>query len=397
MRLEADVKALENTSPKAWLAVIAVALAIFAVVSAEMLPIGLLTPIAQSMAQSVGRSSLIISVPSFVAAVTAPSVVLLFKGMNRRSLLLFFMLLLLCSNLLAAVVSDFHWLLLARVCFGISMGGIWCLAGGLALRLVADQHVALATSIIFSGVAAASVLGVPIGVYLGDLWGWRQAFVCVAVLVAGVLALLFWSLPSLPANSDISLKSTLHTLARSKIVLGLALTLLLVTGHFTAYTFVRPVLQSIALFSDHSIGALLLFYGVCGIVGNFIAGFNLQKRLHATIIAIALGMAVATILFVPWGDSQAISVALLLLWGLAYGGVSVSLMTWMIRAAPDRVEIASAANIAIFNLSIGSGAYIGGVLFDGFGVLSNLIFACVLSVAAAILVATTSKMQRMRT
>ena len=156
---------IHQANLKAWLAVIAVALAIFAVVSAEMLPIGLLTPIAESMQQSVGHTSLIISTPSLVAAIVAPCVVLVFNRINRRQLLLFFMLLLFISILVSAMTDTFHWLLLARVLFGMSMGGIWALAGTLAVRLMPPAQVGIATSIIFSGIAAASVLGIPAGVY----------------------------------------------------------------------------------------------------------------------------------------------------------------------------------------------------------------------------------------
>lgn len=168
------------------------------------------------------------------------------------------MLLLFISILVSAMTDTFHWLLLARVLFGMSMGGIWALAGTLAVRLMPPAQVGIATSIIFSGIAAASVLGIPAGVYLGDLFGWRMAFICVAILVGIVFVMLFWSLPSLPVNKVSSLKSSLTVLKKPNVIIGLALTLLIVTGHFSAYTFVRPVLQEISQFSDASIGALLL-------------------------------------------------------------------------------------------------------------------------------------------
>lgn len=371
---------------KAWLAVIAVALAIFAVVSAEMLPIGLLTPIAESMQQSVGHTSLIISTPSLVAAIVAPCVVLVFNRINRRQLLLFFMLLLFISTLVSAMTDTFHWLLLARVLFGISMGGIWALAGTLAVRLMPPAQVGIATSIIFSGIAAASVLGIPAGVYLGDLFGWRMAFVCVAILVGIVFVMLFWSLPSLPVNKVSSLKSSLTVLKKPNVIIGLALTLLIVTGHFSAYTFVRPVLQEISQFSDASIGALLLIYGVFGILGNFVLGFTIQKFLWQTLFSIAFLLSVTLLLFLFFGDFLYLNIVLFLIWGFAYGGVSVSLMTWMIRSAPTQLELAAAFNVAVFNLSIGLGAFAGGLIYDGIGLWLNLIFASVLTCIAVIVV-----------
>lgn len=386
MSIEAQVESSPPLGKKAWLSVIAVALAIFAVVSAEMLPIGLLTPIAHSLDQSVGHASLIISLPSLVAAITAPCVVLIFNRINRRKLFLLFMLLLLGSNLMAAMVTHLYWLLFARVLFGISMGGIWALAGSLAVRLAPPGHAGLATSIVFSGIAAASVLGVPLGVYLGDLFGWRLAFICVAALVGVVLALLYWSLPSLAVNETNTLSSSLQLLKQRNVLIGLALTLLIVTGHFAAYTFIRPLLQSLAQFSDQYIGGLLLVYGLFGILGNFIAGYTIQKYLSQSLFCIAILLAISMALFVLFGHSQGMSIFLLLLWGVSYGGVSVAVMTWMFRAAPTQIETATAFNISIFNLSIGLGAYIGGVLYDSNGILSNLILACVLTAAAAMLI-----------
>lgn len=370
----------------AWLAVIAVALAIFIVVSVEMLPIGLLTPIAKSMQQQLGSMSLIVSTPSLVAAITAPCVILVFNRITRRKLILLFMLLLFISTLVFAMANAFHWLLLARVLFGISMGGIWSLAGSIAVRLVPTAQVGLATSLIFSGVAAASVLGVPMGVYLGDLFGWRMAFISISMLVAIVFLMLFWSLPPLTVQQTSTWRDTLVVLKKTNIVVGLGMTLFIVTGHFSAYTFIRPLLQEMAHFSDSSIGALLLIYGVFGILGNFILGFSIQKFLWQTLFIIALLLGSTLFLFMFFGDSKFLSLVLLLIWGLSYGGVSISLMTWMIRSAPMHIELASALNITMFNLSIGLGAFLGGLIFDAFGSWLNLFFGSVLACIAAILI-----------
>ncbi|MDQ8934321.1 MFS transporter [Acinetobacter rudis] len=387
MSRENMVNSPQPVGYRAWLAVISVALAIFAVVSAEILPIGLLTPIAHSLDQSVGQSSLIISLPSWIAAITAPCVVLFFNRINRRGLLLFFMLLLLGSNLMAAWVTHFHWLLFARILFGISMGGIWCMAGSLAIRLVPLHAVGLATSIIFSGIAAASVLGVPLGVYLGDLWGWRFAFICIAVMVAIVFLLLYWSLPSLATDPTTHWSSSLKVLKQKNILFGLAITVFMVMAQFSAYTFIRPLLQSVSQFSDQHISTLLLVYGFFGILGNFTAGYFAQKYLWQTLCTISVFTGLSLLLFAAYGNSQSISIVLLLVWGMAYGGVSVSLMTWMMRAAPKQVEIASAFNISMFNLSIGLGAFTGGFIVDHMGLQQNLMSAAILSAIAACIIA----------
>lgn len=384
--MNAQVESSAPVAKKAWLSVIAMALAIFTVVSAEMLPIGLLPAIADSLGESTGRASLIVSLPSFIAALTAPCIALVFNRINRRQLLLLFMLLLLVSSLMAAIVTHLYWLLFARVLFGVAMGGIWALVGSLAVRLAPPGYTSLATSIIFGGISAALVLGVPLGIYLGDAFGWRMAFMCVAILAALVLSLLYWSLPSLLANEHSSVASSLKLLKQPSILIGLGMTLFIVTGHFTAYTFVRPLLQSMAQFSTHYIGGLLLVYGIFGILGNFIAGYTIQKYLQQTLLGIALLIAMSMALFTLFGSSQIMSIIILMIWGTAYGGVSVTAITWMIRAAPTQIEMATALNISIFNLSIGLGAFIGGILYDYNGIMSDLLVACLLTGMAAFLV-----------
>ncbi|MEG1680452.1 MAG: MFS transporter, partial [Stenotrophomonas sp.] len=154
-----------------WLAVLAVALATFSVVTTEMLPVGLLTPIAHDLGTSTGNAGLLISAPALLAALFAPLVVLAAGGINRRYILCALLALLAAANAASALAPSMHWMLAARLLVGLCMGGIWAIAGGLAMRLVSAQRVGLATSIIFGGVAAASVLGVPLGAWVGELLG----------------------------------------------------------------------------------------------------------------------------------------------------------------------------------------------------------------------------------
>lgn len=355
-----------------WAAVIAAGLATFCVVTTEMLPVGLLTPIADSLQTSTGTAGLLISLPALLAALFAPLVVIVARAMDRRRILGGLIGLLVIANLAAALAPGLGWMLAARVLVGFCMGGIWAIAGGLAARLVPGHAVGLATSIIFGGVAAASVLGVPLGALVGDLAGWRWAFAGMALLSALVLALHLSVVPPLPATGSVRLRQFGEQLANRRLQAGLALTLLLVAGHFMAFTFVRPLLLSVARFDAQWLGGLLLAYGVAGLAGNFLAGISAARRSAATVAAIALGLLLAPWLFLALADSHAGAGAALLLWGLAYGGVSVGLMTWMMQAAPRAVEIAGALYVAVFNVGIALGAWAGGRVVDAAGLPATL-------------------------
>lgn len=362
----------EPAARRPWLAVSAVGLATFSVVTTEMLPVGLLTSIAGSLGTSMGRAGLMISLPALLAALFAPLVVMAAGGMDRRRILCGLLALLVLANLASALAPSLIWLLAARVLVGFCMGGIWAIAGGLAARLVPQASMGLATSIIFGGVAAASVLGVPLGALIGDFAGWRWAFGGMAGFSALVLALHVAVLPALPATGSASLRQFSHQLANRRLQAGLALTLLLVAGHFMSFTFVRPLLLTVSGFDAQWMSALLLAYGITGIAGNFLAGIIAARRTVPSLAAIAMGLLLAPVLFLSVGDSPTGGGAVLLVWGLAYGGVSVGLMTWMMQAAPRAVEIATALYVGVFNIGIALGSWAGGQLVDGWGLHATL-------------------------
>ena len=355
-----------------WLAVTAIGLATFSVVTTEMLPVGLLTPIADTLETSTGTAGQMISLPAVLAALFAPLVVIASGGMDRRRILCGLLGLLAIANIVSALAPNMAWMLAARVLVGFCMGGVWAIAGGLASRLVPDNSIGLATSIIFGGVAAASVFGVPLGALVGDFVGWRWAFGSMALLSVSVLVLHLAVVPALPVASSATLRQFGKQLGNRKLQVGLFLTLLLVASHFMVFTFVRPLLLSVPRFDTQWISALLFAYGFAGIVGNFLAGIIAARCTTLTLIAVSMGLLLTPVLFLTIGDSYISGGVVLLVWGLAYGGVSVGLMTWTMKVAPRAVEIATALYVGVFNIGIALGAWAGGQVVDELGMTANL-------------------------
>lgn len=356
-----------------WIAVVVLALLTFAVVTTEMLPIGLLNPIASTLDSSTGTTGLLISIPAIIAALFAPIVVLLFANINRRTLILSLISLLIIANLMAALSSTMAWLLISRIIVGFCIGGIWAIAGGLALRLAQPAAVGLATSIIFAGISAASVFGVPIGVFIDNILGWRALFLMMAVFSFILLVLSFLTIPSLPSQTSNSIRQFLEAIQNKNILIGLFITLFLVSGHFMAFTFIRPVLQEIHALSDHQIGLALFAYGVLGMCGNFVLGMAAAKNLKYTLWVIIIGLIFSTVILTLTANHQLITSTIsLLIWGFSYGGISVALMTWMMVNAPKHIEIASALYISVFNLAIGLGSFMGGYMVDAYHLTLNM-------------------------
>ncbi|WP_371793150.1 MFS transporter [Streptomyces sp. NBC_01471] len=351
---------------RGWLAVSAVTLGIFSLMTSELLPVGLLTPVGSELNVSEGTAGLMVTVPGLVAAVSAPLITVGAGRVDRRLVLAVLIGLVGAANLASAFTPNFATLLIARFLIGVSVGGFWAIAGGLALRLVPEKHVPRAMSVIFGGVSTASVLGVPTGTLLGDLSGWRTAFAAVGVLALAALVCLVLMVPPLPAARTITLPELPGLLRENAAIrIGVLATFLLITGHFLAYTFVRPVLQDISGFDGNTTSSLLLVYGVAGIVGNFVAGSRAATHVRRTLLVIAIVLAAAMALIPVLGTGHVGGVILLVVWGLGYGGVSVSLQTWMLKAAPEANEAASSLFVLMFNLSIALGALIGGFVVDG--------------------------------
>lgn len=370
-----------------WGAVGALAGATFTVVTAEMLPVGLLTPIGTALAASEGTAGLTLTVTGLVAALSAPLVAPLFGRRDRRLVLCALMALLAVGNVLAALAPSFAVMIGARVLIGFSMGATWAIAAGLAARLVPPDRVAMATSIVFSGVAVASVLGVPAGSFVGELLGWRASFVLVSGLALIVLVALSALLPALVPEADVRLGGVTRLLREPRVATGLALVALLVTGHFAAYTYVRPVLEQVAGAEAGAIGTLLLVYGVAGLVGTFAAGACAVRSPRGTLMAITAVLGVTVAALVPLGGSVAAAAVLLAVWGVAYGGVSVSAQTWIQAAAPNDREAVSSLFAGVFNGAIALGATVGGLAVDRAGTDSVTWVACALAGAALVVAA----------
>ncbi len=357
----------ELSTKRGWAAVGAVAAATFTVVTSEMLPVGLLTPIGGALEVSEGTAGLALTVTGLVAAVSAPLIMPAVGRTDRRTVLRALMLLLAAGNLLAAWAPHFGVLMAGRVLVGAGMGGVWAVAASLAVRLVPARSVGAATSLIFSGIAVASVLGVPAGTFLGEAAGWRAAFAAAGGLAVAVATALSLLLPRLPVERAVRLGGVAGLTGRRTVRRALWAMALLVTGHFAAYTYVRPVLEDVSGAGAGLIGALLLAYGVAGVAGNFAGGAGAARSPRATLLVISAVLAAAVLLVPVLGGSPATAAVLLVVWGVAYGGVSVTTQALLVAAAPRDHEAASALFAGVFNASIALGALAGGLTADGLG------------------------------
>ncbi|WP_199037063.1 MFS transporter [Glycomyces salinus] len=378
---------VERATLRQWLAVAAVALGVFAVITAELLPVGLLTDIGADLGVSAGRAGLMVTVPGLVAAATAPVSIVLAGRADRRRILLGLAVLVAGANLAAALAEDFALMLAARVLVGVTIGAFWSIAGGIAVRLVPERYVPRATAVIFGGIGAASVVGVPAGTLVGDLLGWRAAMVGLGVLALVVLAAVWVLVPPLPSAGSARFSDLPRLLRESSGVrTGLLLTFLIVAGQFIAFTYLRPILIGNGIGAG-GVSGLLMVYGIAALAATFAAGALIGKRLRGTLVGLSAAIAAAMVLMALTVGDTVSAAAVLILWGLGYGLVSPAVQTWYMRAAPDRTEIATSLNTMMFNLSIAIGSWAGGVAVDTVSTTSVLWIGAALLAPVALLVA----------
>ncbi|GAA3146896.1 putative MFS family arabinose efflux permease [Kribbella aluminosa] len=342
-----------------WYGVGAVTLGIFAIVTTEILPIGLLTPIGADFALTPGRTGWLMTIPGLVAAVAAPVVTVATARLDRRLMLCALMVLLAAAGFLAAA-APFFWLeLTARFLVGLTIGGFWSIGAGLAGRLVPEPWTTRATAVIFSAVPLGSVLGVPAGTFVGGLVGWRTSFAALGVLAVLALVALRVSVPPLPPL-QVTHAAVLRKALRSSRM-ALLVTCLIVTAHFATYTYVTPFLREVV--RPELIGLFLLVYGAAGLVGNVIAGLYAGRNLRAAFTTCAALIATATLLMPVLGRSTPGALLLLVVWGFGYGGVPVCSMSMFARAVPER-EAATVWFTSSFQAVLSTGALLGGLVVD---------------------------------
>ena len=366
-----------ESSPANWAGITSLALGVFGLVTAEFLPASLLTAMAADLDISVGAAGQAVTATALVGAIAALTIPVLTRDLDRKLVLLGLSLLLVASNILAATAGSFSVLLIARVLLGIALGGFWSMAAALAMRLVPDHLFARAMSIVLTGVSVATVCAAPLGAYIGDLWGWRSAFIAAGCLSLVTLVAQLFAIPGLPPKDNPSLRILFQLLGRTQVRVALLAVVLVISGHFAGFTYIRPLLEDVTRLSVSAISAVLLGFGIGGFFGNFAGAFIAERsERNAIIFGGALIAVIAATLLIA-GNTAGIAAVSIALWGFAFGAFPIGFQAWIIRAAPDQAEGAGGLLVAAFQIAIASGAIGGGVLVDYIGALGGPAFALV--------------------
>ena len=348
--------------------------AIFASVSSEFLPTGLLPDIAGELHVSVSQVGLLVTISALTVVVSTAPLTALTLRFPRKWLMVATLGVLVCANLLCAIAPNYAFLAVARVLGGLAHGVFWSVTGPYSTRLVSRRHLSRAVAVTQAGGSAAFVLGVPIGTALGHALGWRLSFAVMAGVVLVFLILVVVALPpvshlvplatgevAVPAHRDRTLPA---------LVIVAATALLINLGQNTFYTYIVPWTTQVGGVPPADVGGILFAYGLAGAVGLVIAGVFGDRYPRGALLLLLSGIVIAVVGLAVFAPDAPVRVVIgLAIWSIAFGGIPSLLQSRMMHSVSSRLRDTASAWVTIsFNTAIGGGALLGGVLLDHLGI-----------------------------
>ncbi|RCX17762.1 putative MFS family arabinose efflux permease [Fontibacillus phaseoli] len=374
------------------LALLALAVSAFAIGTTEFISVGLLPLIADDFHISVTTSGLTVTLYALGVTFGAPVLTSLTSGVSRKTLLLWIMIVFIAGNSLAAGAGSIGVLLIARVISALAHGVFMSIGSTIAADLVPEDRRASAIAIMFSGLTVATVTGVPLGTLIGQHWGWRTAFLAIAVIgVLAFIANLILVSGNLRKGTPTQFRDQLNLITNGRLLLAFVITALGYGGTFVVFTYLSPLLHEITGFKKETAAVILLIYGIAIAIGNVIGGKAANRKpVRALFYMFAIQSLVLFILAftIPYKTAGLITLFLMGLFAfMNVPGLQIYVVMLAERFAPKAKDVASALNIAAFNAGIAIGAYLGGIVTDHIGLIHTTWVGAIMVLSAVFLTA----------
>lgn len=354
----------------AWLPVLCVTFGAFIFNTSEFIPIGLLGAIGNDFSMSDSEVGVMLTIYAWVVALASLPLMLYFAQSNLKSLMLGVIAVFVLSHFISALSQNFIMLVASRIGVALSHALFWSIASVMAVRAAPKGKQSSALGFVITGSSLAMIAGLPLGRMIGLYVDWRVSFLCIG-LVALCVGIAFWRVfPTMPNTQNISLK-TLPTLLHNKAFMKICfLTLVFVSGHFSAYTYIEPFLENVAGFRANSVTFILCLFGLMGVVGSVLFA-RFYERFHLAFVRLSLfGLGFSMLLLYVVSESSLATTLLCAIWGLCFMLFGVIFQSQVIAAVPNATAVAMSIYSGIFNVGIGSGALIGGLAYTHFGIES---------------------------
>lgn len=346
-----------------WLPLIGLTFAVFVFNTSEFMPIGLLTDIATDLNISEARAGLLISVYAWVVAIMSLPLMIMVSKMELKQLLLSIIALFVVSHVASAFAEGYYTLMLSRIGVACSHAIFWSIAPPLAVRTVPDGKRALGLSTIATGSSVAMVVGLPLGRVVGLYVGWRMTFLSIAIISALIFIFIAVVFPKLQSRGKFAFKQ-LPALLHNRVLVGVfIMSVLFATAHYTGYSYIEPFLGKVASMSPDLVTLVLIVFGASGMLGSISFSKYYMANRRRFMLVMTLGPALCLLLLQVAAASLLSVVVVCIMWGAMATAFNIAFQDNTIRFAPENAtSIGMSIFSGIFNLGIGSGAYVGGLV-----------------------------------
>lgn len=357
----------EKVKFKDWVPVIGMGFAAFIFNTTEFAPIGLLSDISKDLEVTEGKAGLLITIYAWVVALMSLPLTILCAKTERRKLLMWLFTLFVLSHVLSYFSTGYTLLMVSRLGIACAHAVFWAIAAPLVVHIAPQGHKSTALSILATGTSIAMVLGLPLGRTIGVYLGWRYTFLCVAIVALVIMVILWRLLPIIPSNNSGSLRSLPTLLKRPALMWLYVLTVVIVTAHFTGYSYIEPFLQEVAGMSANKATGVLLLYGLAGIGGSILFSLYNDKYSYRLLLVALLGVMLSLFLLTTSATHIYTLLMLCAFWAIMFMIMALVFQDRVIKLAPDATAVAMSIYSGIFNVGIGSGALIGGIVSTNIG------------------------------
>ncbi|MGY2361171.1 MFS transporter [Pseudomonas azotoformans] len=343
---------------------VALAVGAFGIGVTEFAPMGMLPTIANDLGVSIPTAGLLVSAYALGVLLGAPLMILTTGKIPRRYLLVGLMAIFTLGNVMSALATGYYDLLIARVITSLNHGAFFGVGSIVAASVVAPDKRAGAVAAMFMGLTLATIGGVPLATWFGELLGWRTAFWGIGGLGLVTMLALWFALPNLPLPKSDGVLAEIKVLGRGSVLAALALTVVGSGAMFTVFTYIAPILSNETHASTPFITAMLVLFGVGLTLGNMWGGKAADRSIDRTLIVSLSALILVLLAFaflMRWPIPAAVSI---LIWGIASFAVVPPLQMRVMEAAKDAPNLASAVNIGAFNFGNAIGAAVGGAVIN---------------------------------
>lgn len=351
-------------SLKEWLPLIGMTISAFLVNTSEFMPIGLLTDISNDFNMTAAQAGVMITAYSWTVTILSLPLMLLACKIEPKKLLLGTLTVFSTCQVLSVISIGFPFLVVSRIGVACAHSIFWAIASPLAVRVVSKEHQSKALSAIITGTAIAMVLGMPLGRMIGLQIGWRMTFLCVAVISFLVLVYLAFVFPKIENTESFSINQLPELFKNSRLMITYIIKFLFATGYYTTYSYIEPFLQRVAGFPSTLVTITLMLFGVAGLSGSYLFSRYYDDHRFAFVQAVLFGFAGALGLLYPASINMYMIILVCAIWGIAAMAFQTSFQAEIIGCVSTAASsVAMAIFSAIFNLGIGSGTWLGGVVY----------------------------------